>query len=300
MTIAISYNPSSIGSLMTTELNKRGIETTLYAPHAPITDNTGVNVTLNPRKLRTLARFYLHRRLFHYDLEVENITGSPSLRIRADQQLPIYHGMELEKGYVKPRRGFYTTPNLAPHTVAGSQLLPRPVNLEMFTEPKTRRQSETIQVGHFWRRGNITSDYAFRYFKGSDVVDQAVAILKREGYDVQLVDSLVFRDMMPYVLSQLDVLAEQFRVGSYGLPAVEALLVGTPVVGHYVKELCECPEAFDLFYKAQTPQQVADMILQARDDSGHAYSARPVREYHSPKHTVDVFLDYCSKWGLQV
>ncbi len=310
MNIAVTWNPSSIGSLLTRELLQRGINTHLYATLSQLTDNYHVQQCHGPRPglsglpgiLATRLEFRAKRAIRRYDLELRNVAGdwNPDLGLKAANAVPYYHGMELLAGYVKPEKGFVTTPNLLGVAAPDTVLLPRCVNLDLFQRNHERRSSNSgnvIRVGHFWRRGSINADFAFRYFKGTDLLEAALRILRKRGVHVEYVDSLTPRRLMPEVLASLDILADQFVMGIYGLPAIEALLMGVPVLGCYKKEFCESRAVYDLLTRVEKdPEEIAKGILSASEAS--VGSTSEIREFHSPRHTVDVFLDTIKKWSL--
>ncbi len=252
-------------------------------------------------RLLTAAEFRFKRSMRRYDLELRNIAGEPPpLGLKAPNVTPFYHGMELIGGYVKPERGFVATPNMLSHATKDSVLLPRPVNLELFRSGRASEPIEQgkIRVGHFWRRGSINGDYAFRYFKGTDLVEKALDLLERKDVDVDYVDHLVPRSEVPKVISKLDVVADQFVMGIYGIPAVEALLMGVPVVGYYQKDLCECQAVYDQLTKVdRTPESIARGILQASKTRA-SIDTKEIASFHSPRNSVEIFLDAAKKWRL--
>ena len=296
---------------MTKELLRRGFDTDLYAITSPITDDDHVQeVYRSLGRPVTIARFgkafatallfLLKRRFRRYDVELRNVTGeNPDLGLRVASKVPYYHGIELIWGYVKPEKGFVSSPDLLLHAAPGSVLLPRCVNLQLFQKPaaKNFRTKKRIRIGHFWRRGGLNADFAFRYFKGTDLLEQALQILRQRGVDIDYVNQLTPRNQLPNVLRSLDVLADQFVVGAYGLPAVEALLLGVPVVGYYRKELCECAAVYGQVTKVERkPESIAEGILSASEQRDKI-DTREIEDFHSPKHNVDILLETLRLWG---
>ncbi len=294
---------------MTKELLRRGIDTHLYAVSSTLTDNDYIQEVSGYRsvarkgftgRLLTAMEFRAKRVFRRYDLELRNVAGElPQLGLKATKSVPYYHGMELAAGYVKPQRGFFSTPNMQPYATRDSILLPRCVNLDLFRKGRsTSRERDSIRVGHFWRRGSINADFAFRYFKGTDLLEEALAVLRGKGFSIEYVDKLVPRAYMPRILSSLDVLADQFVTGIYGLPAVEALLVGVPVVGYYKEEYCESSAVYEsLVNVKREPESIAQGIISATKSSPLSV-AKEITEFHSPRHSVETFLDAGKRWNL--
>lgn len=73
--------------------------------------------------------------------------------------------------------------------------------------------------------------------KGTHLIEETLNKLDHEG----LIDYRPFRGVaasdMPGLISQADVLLDQFRIGSYGVAAVEAMFAGRVVVGHVVDKV---------------------------------------------------------------
>jgi hypothetical protein len=73
--------------------------------------------------------------------------------------------------------------------------------------------------------------------KGSAFVDQAMAPLVAEGLvEYRRVEG-VPPDQMPAVLADVDIVLDQFAIGSYGVLACQAMATGTAVIGHVGREV---------------------------------------------------------------
>jgi hypothetical protein len=73
--------------------------------------------------------------------------------------------------------------------------------------------------------------------KGTHLIEQTLITLHDEG----LIEYRPFRGVaaseMPGLISQADILLDQFRIGSYGVAAVEAMFAGRVVVGHVAEKV---------------------------------------------------------------
>lgn len=299
MKLAILNNNSSIGYLLSRELEKRGHQVDLYAGHNSTSDNgSSIDISTRnlslPRKVLRKSRLWLRLERERYDVQLV-LGGHPLIGIHARDTMNYWQGIEVKENYAlrfNEKHSFISTLDLQDAS-PNSVLLPRPVNIELFKAASSKQNAARKLVGHFWRRGNITFDYAMRYYKATDILLEALRLLP----NFTLFDDLLDRIKFPIILRQLAVLAEQFRVGSYGLPAIESLLVGTPVVGYYRKELVECPEAFELLTPStKNPENIARLINEVAQT--RVSGTKTVEEYHSAKHTADIFEDQIAVWGL--
>ncbi len=293
---------------MARELRLRGFSADVYAGRSVIEDDHILHDIAiwrqqqpTSKKLPLMAALQARLLLRRYDLLVV-LAGHRNIGIRSRHLVHYFQGVEIFNhyhGYILDKPCFVTTPNLLSHAPEGSVILPRPVNTSLFKRIiRSPNTTNEIVVGHFWRRGSTASDYAFRWFKGTDFLDEAISVLLEKGYKVKFVDNLTARSRMPEVLAGLDVLAEQFRMGIYGLPALEALVVGTPVVGYYKKELAECPQVYDSLIRVErAPPAIAEGILEARK-KGTVTIPAEIEKFHSAKNAVDVFLRRAGDWGL--
>ena len=73
--------------------------------------------------------------------------------------------------------------------------------------------------------------------KGTHLIEQTLTTLHDEG----LIEYRPFRGVaaseMPGLISEADILLDQFRIGSYGVAAVEAMFAGRVVVGHVAEQV---------------------------------------------------------------
>jgi len=73
--------------------------------------------------------------------------------------------------------------------------------------------------------------------KGSAFVEEALAPLVAEGLvDYRRVEG-ISPEQMPQVMSEADIVLDQFAIASYGALACQAMAIGTAVVGHVSAEV---------------------------------------------------------------
>lgn len=103
------------------------------------------------------------------------------------------------------------------------------VDTDVFRPSERTRRPGPIRVGHSPNH---------RLIKGTDVIEAAVAQLRDEGLEVEfVVIEGVPNTEMPDLLNEIDVFAEQFIIGWYGLSAVEAMSCGVPVMAYLRPDL---------------------------------------------------------------
>lgn len=112
--------------------------------------------------------------------------------------------------------------------------------------------------------------------KGSHLIEPALAPLISSGaVDYRLVSSVASSEI-PKILSEADIVIDQFRLGSYGVAACEAMAAGRLVVGHVlpsVRERVEASYGLPLPILEATPDTLADTIAAAIDDLSAARAA---------------------------
>ncbi len=301
MKIALFINAQNFASSLLPELARRGHDAKLYATYRVHLDRIGYRLNSESQSLASRAihkiGWNLEKRKKH-DLILNYADNSHPFQ---GPEIMYWQGVETwpewrDKVRIE-RPGYYCTPDIAENLPEGSILLPRAVNTDLFKQyrrKKTWDGERPLRIGHFWKRGSIESSYTMRYWKRSDLLDEAVSILNRKGVRTELVNGPILRAKMPETLASLDVLAEEFGYLSHGATAVEALMTGTPVVGCYNPSLCESPETLDMLINClPNPDLIADEILKAADNK--LGSTLPVEEYYSPSHAADVLEDTWEK-----
>ncbi|HEX5730555.1 hypothetical protein [Microbacterium sp.] len=135
--------------------------------------------------------------------------------------------------------------------------------------------------------------------KGSHYIEPALEPLVRAGaVDFRLITGTPAAQM-PAVFAGADIVIDQFRVGSYGVAACEAMAAGRVVVGHvlpFVRERVEAEFGMPLPIVEATPESLHETIADLADDriaaaaiaaSGPTYIDR----VHSGTASARVLLD---------
>lgn len=117
---------------------------------------------------------------------------------------------------------FVSTPDLLAY-VAGAKWCPVAVNPEHWSVDRARREpTEPLRVAHAPSVGAV---------KGTQLIMPALQQLQRAGViSLELIEGVASADM-PAAFARADVVLDQFRVGSYGVVACEAMAAGCVVVG---------------------------------------------------------------------
>lgn len=306
MKIALLLNAQNFASSLLPELERRGHEVSLYTPYYVHLDKIGYR--MNPdgsfplKLLRYLALKIRKMNTFDFVL---NYAGSTHLK---GPEAMYWQGVETWPEWrdrvpiTKP--GYYCTPDIAHNLPDGSLLLPRAVNMHLFKgegryyrlKHKHWDGKRPLRIGHFWKRHSIEASYTMRYWKKTDVLNEALTILNKQAIDTEVVNGPIPREKMPETLASLDVLAEEFGYLSHGATAVEALLTGVPVVGSYNSHLCESREALEMLVNVSPhPEAIAGGILKAVDHGVGSTSG--IEEYYRPAHAADILEDTWKKFA---
>ncbi|WP_449407913.1 glycosyltransferase family protein [Microbacterium maritypicum] len=137
--------------------------------------------------------------------------------------------------------------------------------------------------------------------KGSHLIEPALAPLVDAGrVDYRLVTG-VSSDRMPDLLAGADIVLDQFRLGSYGVAACEAMAAGRVVIGHVlpgIRERIEAEIGMPLPIVEADPDSLHDVVagLLADPDRARAAAAagpRYVEAVHSGARSAEVLL---SEW----
>lgn len=135
--------------------------------------------------------------------------------------------------------------------------------------------------------------------KGSDLIEPAIASLIDSGEVSFRVISGVASEDMPAVFADADIVLDQFRLGSYGVAACEALAAGRIVIGHVLPEVrahVSRASGLELPIVEATPDTLAEVIKSVLDDRDAARSiaaAGPpfVAAVHSGSMSAAVLLE---------
>lgn len=137
--------------------------------------------------------------------------------------------------------------------------------------------------------------------KGTELVRPSMEVLAASGVvryrEVRGVPSA----QMPAMWARADIVLDQFRLGSYGVAACEAMAAGCVVVGHVtaeVRAIVRESTGLELPVVEATPDDVGDVVERlARDPEERAARAAAgrafVRDVHDGRRSADLLL---SRW----
>ena len=105
--------------------------------------------------------------------------------------------------------------------------------------------------------------------KGSHYIEPAIDPLIRSGVvEFSLVTGTA-ASQMPAVFAEADIVIDQFRAGSYGVAACEAMAAGRVVIGHvlpFVRDRVEAEFGIPLPIVEATPDTLAETVRRLADD----------------------------------
>ncbi len=136
--------------------------------------------------------------------------------------------------------------------------------------------------------------------KGSDLIDPIMEGLARRGLiTYRRVEGIDPADM-PAVYRDADIVLDQFRIGSYGVAACEAMAAGRIVVGHiaqHVRDRVAAETGLDLPIVDATPDTVEQVVLDliAHPERGREVAARGpafVEMVHDGSWSADALADF--------
>lgn len=154
---------------------------------------------------------------------------------------------------------FVSTPDLLAD-VPGSVWCPVVIDVDRFRSDRIPFTDERAHVMH-------SSSSAVQ--KGSDTIEPALAAQCAAGVlDLRLVTGVSSVEM-PAIVGAADIVVDQFRLGSYGVAACEAMAAGRLVVGHVLPDVREAVRAatgLELPIVEATPDTLADVVAAALAD----------------------------------
>lgn len=187
------------------------------------------------------------------------------------------------------RPTFVSTPDLL-FDVPWATWCPVVIDVERFANDVERESATTVTVVHA---------ASAPLQKGSHYIVPALADLIDHGdIDYTLITGAKF-DEMPGVFARADIVIDQFRAGSYGVAACEAMASGCVVVGHVlpqVREHVESTTGLSLPIVEATPDTLREVISDLRYDRARLRelsAAGPafVRSVHSGERSARVLLE---------
>jgi hypothetical protein len=111
------------------------------------------------------------------------------------------------------------------------------------------------------------------HVKGSALIEPALERLHADGRIVYRPLTGVASARMPEELRRADIVLDQFRLGSYGVAACEAMAAGRVVIGHVshtVRQRVKDETSLELPVIESSPDEIAEVLLGVLDDPEHA------------------------------
>ncbi len=252
--------PAGISLLLTEELKKRGYDAETFVtkphPYYPV---------------RTVSRFQLYLMMLSSKLlHFHGRWKETPLGINPKKVVYHYHGDDLRvfrKG--RPHHDgalhFVSSPDIM---TEGVEWLPNPIDVEKWlsNSDSSKSASDVPLVLHY-------PDTEFRKIsKGTPKIREYVSELKNQGLKFnyeEIVD--ILHSKMKEKLMSSDVFIDQTEAGIYGLIAMEALLLGKPVIAHVRQDWY--PFEKEIFYKlTDLPSLLQDEKLRSsRREDGRSY-----------------------------
>ena len=158
---------------------------------------------------------------------------------------------------------FVSTPDLL-HDLPTATWCPVVVDAKAFSAAAEPFQRERIRVVH------VSSSSVQ---KGSHLIEPALSSLIADGSVQYRLVQHVKAAAMPDVFADTDIVIDQFRIGSYGVAACEAMAAGRVVVGHVlpsVRDHIENTTGIPLPIVEATPDTLAETIERLRADPPRA------------------------------
>ncbi|WP_199701795.1 glycosyltransferase, partial [Jiangella rhizosphaerae] len=137
-------------------------------------------------------------------------------------------------------------------------------------------------------------------FKGSDQVDEAMTDLHERGLVEYRRIQGVTPEEMRAIIGSADLVLEQFRLGSYGVTACEAMAAGRVVLGHVTehnRQRVRDAAGDDLPIVETTVENIREVVLELLDDRGRAQKVAAqgpgfVRRLHDGAYSASVLSSF--------
>lgn len=135
--------------------------------------------------------------------------------------------------------------------------------------------------------------------KGTHLIDAPIRALESAGAVEYRHIRGVASAQMPAIIGDTDIVLDQFRIGSYGVAACEAMAAGRVVLGHVLPEVrarVRSVTGLELPIVEATPDTIATVLTDLRDDPDRMRaigleSTRFVAEVHSGARSSMVLVD---------
>lgn len=204
-----------------------------------------------------------------------------ALRVDAEKNLALLRALPLPT--------FVSTPDLL-DDVPWATWCPVVVDPQVFATASAPFASGTPQVLH-------VSSSAVQ--KGSHFIERALAPLRDDGSIEYNLISGAPSTAMPGIYASADIVLDQFRLGSYGVAACEAMAAGRVVVGHVlptVRANVRKLTGLDLPIVEATPDTLHDVVLHLLRDSDESRAIAEagvtfVRTVHDGSRSAQALID---------
>lgn len=259
----------------------------------------GTHLAAEPgRELAVLAAAGLRTAVMAHGTDVrlpshhaEREPWSPFRERRADgalRELRSRQVLRLFERFEGPR--FVSTPDLLP-LLPDATWCPVVVDTGRWrAEPRDPAPDRPLRVVHAASNA---------WIKGSDLVAGTLADLQRDGVIEYRPLLRVPAAEVPAAYRWADVVLDQFRLGSYGVGACEAMATGRVVVGHVaddVRERVRDLTGLELPVQEATPDSLREVLLRLRDPEERATPERTgpafVAAVHDGTRSARVLADW--------
>ncbi|GAB47078.1 hypothetical protein MOPEL_003_01020 [Mobilicoccus pelagius NBRC 104925] len=195
--------------------------------------------------------------------------------------------LQKAEGFLEAGHGpvFVSSPDLA-LDVPGAIWLPVAVDTNIWEAEPTSFDREVPVVLH------VPTDTRLA---GSEVADAVGRRLEAEGLIEYRRLENVLPTAMPGLVAEADVVLDQFRIGTYGLRAVEAMASGRIVLGHVVDEVrAQAPGCAIVEADPETLEDVLRGLLTDREAGRRAARAGVefVREHHDGRLAAELLDEH--------
>jgi hypothetical protein len=200
----------------------------------------------SPRRHRELNRWSPFLELTEENAQLQR-DADTNLRLLKDAGRPV----------------FVSTPDLL-IDIPTAHWCPVVVDAALWQTERTVMTSAVPVVAHIPSSGQM---------KGSDLIEGAMLELQAEGKIVYRRVTGVAAAKMPHLIAQADIVLDQFRLGSYGVAACEAMAAGRVVVGHvlpFVRDHVLTITGHELPIIEGTPDTISQVIVGLTLDASRA------------------------------
>lgn len=302
--IAFIGNPTSISFLVGQELQARGYEVEIIGNGSIFqTNNLSKKPSLAHRAIRKYCKPLYQNTINKKEYDIELRSFSKPI-VKAKHRAVVYHGNDLrDQLWPIEYPCFYSTVELGTRYLDLSRKdavwLPRCIYSDIF-KPANRVpfDGKHITIGHFPTDPKM-DDRGWQG-KGSSYLYAAIEVLKARGMEVELLTpetmGHVSHDEMPELYKRCHVIADQFKVGQYGVISLEAILMNRPTVCYIPPENWEYEAMKSQIQNCtQEPESIADALVKAID---RPVNPELILDLYSPRRSADIMEKALISWGF--